>query len=317
MRTRSLLIGALSMCLIPGSDGAKAQSATSSRCCRDLAIHRGSAAGDGGPAWTQPGCDADRAERAAGLRLSDRADADGGFGNRCRQGAGRHQRGRRRSNPAHRLAEHRRCPATAGAGHPDQRRDRQCVSARHPVSRLRGITCRRHAAGTCGVPERRPHQRSFRRHRQLGPDPDRRDKIGHRRDQQPRLRPQCAGRSGQRADEEWFQLPGGRDRHHGRLVRPHPEFGAMGQAGRQFLGLWRARRIARRRIPQFLGVARFAASTAMSATGPTSANFISTWVSPNNKFGASATVPAELLQNYWGATYTTPQTRTTGLAISI
>ena len=28
----------------------------------------------------------------------------------------------------------------------------------------------------------------------------------------------------------------------------------------------------------------------------------------NNKFGAAATVPVELLQNYWGATYTTPQT---------
>jgi iron complex outermembrane receptor protein len=28
----------------------------------------------------------------------------------------------------------------------------------------------------------------------------------------------------------------------------------------------------------------------------------------DNKFGASATVPNELLQNYWGATYTTPQT---------
>ena len=28
----------------------------------------------------------------------------------------------------------------------------------------------------------------------------------------------------------------------------------------------------------------------------------------NNKFGATATAPAELLQNYWGATYTTPQT---------
>src|SRR5882672_7556402 len=30
----------------------------------------------------------------------------------------------------------------------------------------------------------------------------------------------------------------------------------------------------------------------------------------DNKFGATATVPAELLQNYWGATYTTPQTST-------
>ncbi len=28
----------------------------------------------------------------------------------------------------------------------------------------------------------------------------------------------------------------------------------------------------------------------------------------NNKFGAAAAVPVELLQNYWGATYTTPQT---------
>jgi len=28
----------------------------------------------------------------------------------------------------------------------------------------------------------------------------------------------------------------------------------------------------------------------------------------NNNFGAAATVPVELLQNYWGATYTTPQT---------
>src|SRR4029078_3838490 len=28
----------------------------------------------------------------------------------------------------------------------------------------------------------------------------------------------------------------------------------------------------------------------------------------NNNFGAAAAVPVELLQNYWGATYTTPQT---------
>jgi len=30
----------------------------------------------------------------------------------------------------------------------------------------------------------------------------------------------------------------------------------------------------------------------------------------DNDFGATATVPAELLQRYWGATYTTPQTST-------
>ena len=28
----------------------------------------------------------------------------------------------------------------------------------------------------------------------------------------------------------------------------------------------------------------------------------------NNNFGATATVPVELLQNFWGATYTTAQT---------
>ncbi len=30
----------------------------------------------------------------------------------------------------------------------------------------------------------------------------------------------------------------------------------------------------------------------------------------DNDFGAAATVPAELLQQFWGATYTTPQTST-------
>ena len=34
----------------------------------------------------------------------------------------------------------------------------------------------------------------------------------------------------------------------------------------------------------------------------------------NNNFGAAATVPVELLQNYWGATYTTPQTTNNGVA---
>jgi outer membrane receptor protein involved in Fe transport len=34
----------------------------------------------------------------------------------------------------------------------------------------------------------------------------------------------------------------------------------------------------------------------------------------NNNFGAAATVPVELLQNYWGATYTTPQTTNNSVA---
>ncbi len=102
----------------------------------------------------------------------------------------------------------------------------------------------RHPAGTGGLPERRAHQRGVRRHRQLGPDSDRRDQIGHRGDQQSRLRPQCAGRGRRCADEGWLQLSRRRDRHDGRLVRAYPEFGAMGQAGRQFCCLRRARRTA-------------------------------------------------------------------------
>ena len=47
-----------------------------------------------------------------------------------------------------------------------------------------------------------------------------------------------------------------------------------------FVGLWRARRTARQRISQFFGIGRSAASMAMSATGPTAANSISTWASP-------------------------------------
>ena len=46
----------------------------------------------------------------------------------------------------------------------------------------------------------------------------------------------------------------------------------------------------------------------MSATGTTAVNFIVNMGVADNNFGATATVPVELLQQYWGATYTTPQT---------
>ena len=209
---------------------------------RDLARHRG-VAPPTAPSPAATGCaPGQRQERAQGLCLSDRADADGGLRNGRRQGAGQHQCGRRRANRAHRFAEYRGCPAAAGAGHHHQRRDRQSISAGHPISRLRCVPRRRHAAGACGLPERRAHQRSLRRHRQLGPDPDRCDQVGHRRDQQSRVRPERAGRRGQRADEERLQLSGRRNQHDGRLVRAHPEFGAVGQAGRQICRLRRARR---------------------------------------------------------------------------
>ena len=126
--------------------------------------------------------------------------------------------------------------------------------AGHTISRFRGIASRRHAPGTRGLPERGAHQRSVRRHRQLGPDPDGRDQVGHRRDQQSRVRPQCTRRRRQRPDEGRLQLSRRRNQHDGRLVRTHPEFGAVGQAVRQLVGLWRARRPARQRLSQFFGI---------------------------------------------------------------
>ena len=126
-----------------------------------------------------------------------------------------------------------------------------------PGIQFRGFDCvsgRRYSSGTGGLPERDAHQRSVRRHRQLGFDPDHCDQVGHRRDQQSRVRSQCTGRSRQRADEEWLQLSGRRNQHDGRFVRSHPEFGAVWQADRQLVGLRRARRRARQRISQFLGI---------------------------------------------------------------
>ena len=115
-----------------------------------------------------------------------------------------------------------------------------------PTSNSEGLSHPRgrYASGTRSLPERYAHQRGIRRHRQLGSDSDRRDQVGHRRHQQSRVRAQCAGRGGQCADEGRLQLSRRRDQHDGRLVRPHPEFGAMGQADRQLFRLWRPRGIA-------------------------------------------------------------------------
>ena len=191
---------------------------------------------------------------ASGLHLSDHAAGRRWHGSR--QGAGEHQRHRRRSNQANGIAQHQRCPGEIRTGHHHQRSCRQSIPAGRAISRLRRFAGVRHAAGTRGVPERRAHQRSVRRHRQLGSDSDRRHQIGHRGDQQSRLRPERAGRGRRCADEGWLQLSRRRDRYHGRLVRAHPEFGAVGQADRQFRRLRRARRIARRRISKFLSIER-------------------------------------------------------------
>jgi outer membrane receptor protein involved in Fe transport len=73
-----------------------------------------------------------------------------------------------------------------------------------------------------------------------------------------------------------------------------------------FCRVWRARRTARRRLRNFSAsdVRRFYGDVGYKNDA---ANFMSTWASPQ-QFRRGATVPVELLQQYWGATYTTPQT---------
>ena len=182
MGVRSLFIGTVSICLIPGCECAQAQTVPDRTEVLPAIEVTAPAATVARPARAR-NAPRPSTERAQGLGLSDRADADGGLGNGSRQGAGSHQRGRREADRAHRLAEHRRRLAAAGAGHHRQRHDRKSIYAGHPISRLRCIASRRYPSGTCGLPERDAHQRSVRRHRQLGPDPDRRDQVGHRRDQ--------------------------------------------------------------------------------------------------------------------------------------
>ena len=227
---------------------------------RGIARHRGHCAGASrqtGAHHPRQECTPDcrrHQERTPRSCLPDRADAGRGRGNRCRQGAGSRQRGWRGADRAHQLAEHRGRATATRAGPHRQRHHRKSIHAGRAVSRFRCVSGRRYAAGTGGLPERDAHQRSLRRHRQLGLDPDRRDQVGDCRDQQSGVRAQRAGWRRQRADEEWLQLPGRRNQHDGRLVRTHPEFGAVRQADRQFFRLWCAGRRARKRLPQFFGV---------------------------------------------------------------
>ena len=64
----------------------------------------------------------------------------------------------------------------------------QSVSARRLFPRLRRLAGFRHAAGSGGLPERHAHQRGFRRHRQLGSDPDVGRALDRRHQQQPGFR---------------------------------------------------------------------------------------------------------------------------------
>ena len=201
-----------------------------------------SRAADRGEAGASENASSRRSPGDEASGLSDIAGLDAEHRSCRRQGAFNHQLRRFRSNPAHQFAEHHGCPAAERAGRQCQRGVRQSFPAESRISRICGIARVGHAAGIGGVSERRAHQRGFRRHHQLGSDPDLRDQIGRRGDEQSRLRPQCAGWRRHRPDEGRLRLSWRRDRHDGWLVRPAAEFGAMGQAGRSIRDLRRARR---------------------------------------------------------------------------
>ena len=73
-----------------------------------------------------------------------------------------------------------------------RRPDRQSIPAGSQLSRLRRLAGHRHAARARGLSERRAHQRSLRRHRQLGLHPGKRHQPDDAGSQQSDLRPQCA-----------------------------------------------------------------------------------------------------------------------------
>ena len=127
MGARSLFIGTISLCLVPASGCAQAQDAPGEQ--RSLARHRGRFAPElaPGPPATEMRPGRTRNVRRV-LCLPDRADADRRFGNGCRQGAGKHQRPRCRTDRAYRLAEHRGRVAATGAGYHHQRYHRQSIS---------------------------------------------------------------------------------------------------------------------------------------------------------------------------------------------
>ena len=176
MGARFLFIGTLSLCLVPGSDGAQAQTASSDSEVLP-AIEVTAPTTPARPA-VRPARGSTAAPRAtrnvrrvfvyptaptpvAGMGIDvDKVPA-------AINAVGAAQIARTE------LAEHRGRAAATGAGPHHQRHDRKSIHAGRTVSRLCRISGRRHSPGTCGLPERDAHQRSVRRHRQLGLDPDR------------------------------------------------------------------------------------------------------------------------------------------------
>ena len=181
-------------------------------------------------------------------------------------------------------------------------------SAEHRVSWLCRLARLGHAAGTGGLPERGAHQRSIRRHRQLGPDPDLSDQVDRGRDEQSGLRPQCARRRRRGPDERRLQLSRRRNRHDGQAPSAAPRLRCNG-ASRSATGL----SIRALEGVHDNGYRNFSPSDVRRFYGDIGYRNDGSEIHLNvgaaqNNFGATAAVPVELLQQYWGATYTTPQT---------
>ena len=112
----------------------------------------------------------------------------------------------RRGFLARLFAQRARYAAAAHSRRHHHRRPGQRLLPGPALSRLRGLAAAGHAAGACRLHERHPHQRSLRRHRQLGLDPDRRHRPRRHLDQQSGVRPQRARRRDQLPDEGRLHL---------------------------------------------------------------------------------------------------------------
>ncbi len=171
----------------------------------------------------------------------------GSTGHRAGSQAGRRAGGRSRGAHAHpglgrptgqraRERADRRCRGSAQPRHLDapgahaaelRQREHQSVageslSAGHHLPRLHGFTAARHVARALGLPGRRAHQRTLRRWRELGPDPQPGDREHHPDSGlQPGVRSQHPGRRALGHDQERFRLSGTR-----RYRAPAALFGA-------------------------------------------------------------------------------------------
>ena len=176
------------------------------------------------------------------------------------------------------------------------------------LSRLRGLAAAGHAAGARRLHARHPRQRSLRRHRQLGLDPDDRDRPRGHLDQQSSLRPQRPRRRDQPPDEGRLHLQRHRIRCVRRLLRPRRRLPAIRRAQRGMGALSRGGRPQGRRLALPVAIAARRASTAISAGGAQTPRSTSSRPSPTTISAWSGRRRSNCSTNDYRAIYTWPQT---------